>query len=206
MSAHPSLWGGRIHRVRIRGRSACACSPGAPLITRGVLESRAGCPAGSWLFVTRRDYGEDSEKRWVHVPGVLRRPGHLWPPSPPPTTKIEAPRSSERPRGARHGKAFCAAGPCVANALLAALDWAADRAYAKGFAGVTVAWEPTGHRWMVLAQLAAERGIGFVCVQPAASSWAHADERTVSFKALWPHLGRRVARSTVRTRASGRPA
>ena len=58
----------------------------------------------------------------------------------------------------------------------AALDWAADRAQAKGFAGVTVACEPTGHRWMVLAQLAAERGMPFVCVQPAASSWARKTE------------------------------
>ncbi|MGO4604619.1 transposase [Terrabacter sp. 2YAF2] len=60
--------------------------------------------------------------------------------------------------------------------LGAALDWAADRAHAKGFAGVTVACEPTGHRWMVLAQLAAERGMSFVCVQPAASSWARKTE------------------------------
>ncbi|GAB2767140.1 hypothetical protein GCM10027039_30580 [Terrabacter koreensis] len=65
---------------------------------------------------------------------------------------------------------------CKAWDLGAALDWAADRAHAKGFAGVTVACEPTGHRWMVLAQLAAERGMAFVCVQPAASSWARKSE------------------------------
>jgi transposase len=65
---------------------------------------------------------------------------------------------------------------CKAWDLGAALDWAADRAHAKGFAGVTVACEPTGHRWMVLAQLAAERGMPFVCVQPAASSWARKTE------------------------------
>ncbi|WP_374969497.1 IS110 family transposase [Terrabacter sp. BE26] len=65
---------------------------------------------------------------------------------------------------------------CKAWDLGAALDWAADRARAKGFAGVTVACEPTGHRWMVLAQLAAERGMPFVCVQPAASSWARKSE------------------------------
>jgi transposase len=29
-----------------------------------------------------------------------------------------------------------------------------------------VACEPTGHRWMVLGQLAAERAVGLVCVQP----------------------------------------
>ena len=35
------------------------------------------------------------------------------------------------------------------------LDWAAVRARAAGFASVTVACEPTGHRWRVLDQLAA---------------------------------------------------
>ena len=35
---------------------------------------------------------------------------------------------------------------CKAWDLGTALDWAADRAHAKGFAGVTVACEPTGHR------------------------------------------------------------
>jgi transposase len=65
---------------------------------------------------------------------------------------------------------------CKAWDLGASLDWAADRASRAGFAGVTVACEPTGHRWMVLAQLAAERGMSFVCVQPAASSWARKTE------------------------------
>src|SRR5215472_11932301 len=37
------------------------------------------------------------------------------------------------------------------------LDWALDRATAAGFASVTVACEPTGHRWRVLDQLAAQR-------------------------------------------------
>ena len=46
------------------------------------------------------------------------------------------------------------------------LDWAAARAAAAGFASVTVACEPTGHRWRVLDQLAAERGLALVCVQP----------------------------------------
>jgi transposase len=31
---------------------------------------------------------------------------------------------------------------------------------------VTVACEPTGHRWRVLDQLAAQRGLALVCVQP----------------------------------------
>jgi len=46
------------------------------------------------------------------------------------------------------------------------LDRAARKALAAGFAGVTVACEPTGHRWMVIAQLAAGRGMPLVCVQP----------------------------------------
>ena len=40
------------------------------------------------------------------------------------------------------------------------LDWAAARASAAGFASVTVACEPTGHRWRVLDQIAAGRGAG----------------------------------------------
>jgi transposase len=46
------------------------------------------------------------------------------------------------------------------------LEWAVARAAAAGFASVTVACEPTGHRWRVLDQLAAERGLALVCVQP----------------------------------------
>src|SRR5260221_4345926 len=46
------------------------------------------------------------------------------------------------------------------------LDWAVARAASAGFVSVTVACEPTGHRWRVLDQLAAERGLALVCVQP----------------------------------------
>lgn len=46
------------------------------------------------------------------------------------------------------------------------LDRALRKARAAGFSGITVACEPTGHRWLVIAQLAAERGIPVVCVQP----------------------------------------
>lgn len=46
------------------------------------------------------------------------------------------------------------------------LDWAQQQAYKHGFAGVTVGCEPTGHRWMVLAQLAAQRDMTMVCVNP----------------------------------------
>ena len=60
--------------------------------------------------------------------------------------------------------------------LGAALDWAAARALASGFAGVTVAVEPTGHRWRVVGQLAADRQMPLVCVQPLLSSWARRAE------------------------------
>ena len=46
------------------------------------------------------------------------------------------------------------------------LERALRKALAAGFSGITVACEPAGHRWMVIAQLAAERGIPMVCVQP----------------------------------------
>ena len=65
---------------------------------------------------------------------------------------------------------------CRAWDLGVALDWAADRATALGFASVTVACEPTGHRWRVLGQLAADRDMSFVCVQPIQTSWARRSE------------------------------
>jgi transposase len=65
---------------------------------------------------------------------------------------------------------------CRAWDLGAALDWAGKQASAKGFANVTVACEPTGHRWRVLGQLAGERGMPFVCVQPLLMSWARRSE------------------------------
>jgi transposase len=71
---------------------------------------------------------------------------------------------------------------CRAWDLGAALDWAAERAAAKDWAGVTVACEPTGHRWRVLGQLAADRGMLFVCVQPMLTSWARRSEDLTSDK------------------------
>jgi transposase len=65
---------------------------------------------------------------------------------------------------------------CRAWDLGQALDWAADRAAAKGYAGVTVACEPTGHRWRVLGQLAADRAMPFVCVQTLKTAWARRSE------------------------------
>ena len=65
---------------------------------------------------------------------------------------------------------------CKAWDLGAALDWAAERSTRAGYAGGTVACEPTGHRWRVLGQLTAERGMSFVCVQPMLTSWARKSE------------------------------
>lgn len=46
------------------------------------------------------------------------------------------------------------------------LDWARGVAERCGFVGVTVGCEPTGHRWMVVNQIAVQRGITLVCVNP----------------------------------------
>jgi transposase len=46
------------------------------------------------------------------------------------------------------------------------LDWALRTAQRRGFAGVTVGCEPTGHRWMVLNELASQRDMTLVCVNP----------------------------------------
>ncbi|MEB3983386.1 IS110 family transposase [Mycobacterium sp. 663a-19] len=50
--------------------------------------------------------------------------------------------------------------------LAPVLDWARWVARKRGFADVTVGCEPTGHRWMVLNQLAAQRDMTLVCVNP----------------------------------------
>jgi transposase len=47
-----------------------------------------------------------------------------------------------------------------------AIEWGRAEALAAGFTGVTLACEPTGHRWKVVDQLAATAGIVLVCVQP----------------------------------------
>jgi transposase len=65
---------------------------------------------------------------------------------------------------------------CRAWDLGSALDWAAGRAVAAGWTGVTVSCEPAGHRWRVLGQLAADRSIPFVCVQPVVTSWSRRTE------------------------------
>jgi transposase len=46
------------------------------------------------------------------------------------------------------------------------LDWGRRIAGQHGFVDVTVGCEPTGHRWMVLNQLAEQRDMTLVCVNP----------------------------------------
>jgi transposase len=46
------------------------------------------------------------------------------------------------------------------------LEWARRVAREQGFDDVTIGCEPTGHRWRVLDQLAAQRNMTLVCVQP----------------------------------------
>jgi transposase len=55
-----------------------------------------------------------------------------------------------------------------AHQLSGLLEWAAERAVKAGFTGVTVACEPTGHRWKALMGLADAAGHGFACVQSLA--------------------------------------
>lgn len=55
-----------------------------------------------------------------------------------------------------------------AHQLGGLVGWGAERAVKAGFAGLTVACEPTGHRWKALMGLADAAGQGFVCVQSLA--------------------------------------
>ncbi|HEX8008045.1 MAG TPA: IS110 family transposase [Trebonia sp.] len=55
-----------------------------------------------------------------------------------------------------------------AHQLAGLLEWGAERAGKAGFAGLTVACEPTGHRWKAVMGLADAAGHAFVCVQPLA--------------------------------------
>ena len=55
-----------------------------------------------------------------------------------------------------------------AHQLGSLLGWAAGKAAGAGFAGLTVACEPTGHRWKALMGLADAAGHGFCCVQSLA--------------------------------------
>ena len=66
---------------------------------------------------------------------------------------------------------------CRAWDLGAALDWAGRQASSQR-ASPGSRWRVSrpGHRWRVLGQLAAERGMPFVCVQPMLTSWARRSE------------------------------
>lgn len=50
--------------------------------------------------------------------------------------------------------------------LATTIAWGQQQALAAGFEGVTLACEPTGHRWKVVSELAAAAGVELVCVQP----------------------------------------
>jgi|GEM_PF-295228 len=56
------------------------------------------------------------------------------------------------------------------------LDRAVGQAVAVGFASVTVACEPTGHRWQIIGQMAADRALPMVCIQPLAMRRAREQE------------------------------
>jgi transposase len=56
------------------------------------------------------------------------------------------------------------------------LDRAAGQAGRAGYASVTVACEPTGHRWQIVQQMAADRGLPMVCIQPLAMRRAREQE------------------------------
>jgi transposase len=64
------------------------------------------------------------------------------------------------------------------------LDWARRIACSRGFAGVIVGCEPTGHRWRVLDQLAGQRDIALVCVQPMLVGRARESEDYTRDKAM----------------------
>ena len=55
---------------------------------------------------------------------------------------------------------------CRAWQLQTHLAWARDMAVAKGFAGIVVGCEPTGHRWHTIAEQCDALGVELVCVQP----------------------------------------
>jgi transposase len=55
-----------------------------------------------------------------------------------------------------------------AHQLAGLVEWGCGHAGKAGFSGVTVACEPTGHRWKALMGLADAAGQGFCCVQSLA--------------------------------------
>jgi transposase len=83
-----------------------------------------------------------------------------------------------------HDSRVLARGPVNAKAweLGPVLDWARQVAHAHGFTDVTVGCEPTGHRWRVLDQLAAQKNMALVCVQPLLTGQARQREDYTSDK------------------------
>lgn len=55
---------------------------------------------------------------------------------------------------------------CSPWELTEAIEWGRAEARAAGFTDITLACEPTGHRWKVVLELATLIGVTFVCVQP----------------------------------------
>ncbi|CAM4508220.1 hypothetical protein NONI108955_38270 [Nocardia ninae] len=74
-----------------------------------------------------------------------------------------------------------------------ALDWAATRAAGAGFAGVTVAGEPAGHRWRVLGQLTAQ--LRCYAPEPVDETWGRLR-----------HLGARREQLLFEMRAASMPS
>ena len=66
------------------------------------------------------------------------------------------------------------------------LDWSRDKALGAGYAGVTVACEPTGSRWMAVQELCRARGLPLVCVQPLVSHVAREQQDLTGDKADEP--------------------
>jgi transposase len=85
---------------------------------------------------------------------------------------------------ADHDSQVLARGPVTAKAweLGPLLDWARQVAHGHGFTDVTVGCEPTGHRWRVLDQLAAQKNMALVCVQPLLTGQARQREDYTSDK------------------------
>ncbi|MEE3851605.1 IS110 family transposase [Gordonia sp. LSe1-13] len=55
---------------------------------------------------------------------------------------------------------------CSPWKLDAAISWGATQAAAAGHRGIVLACEPTGNRWLIVAELAVAAGVELVCVQP----------------------------------------
>jgi hypothetical protein len=68
---------------------------------------------------------------------------------------------------------------------------------------VTVACEPTGHRWRVLGQLAADRGMRFVCVQTLQTERARLSMLGHGMRGYWNWATDRLSVRRARSHGSG---